>query len=175
MQEHLHNNITFHKSMLSEESKNKSTSLVKKERGKELSDQASQNGAKLETLSILLIDDDADVLGALRLILSAQGHMIFAYKDSNEATTFLKSNYQKIDVVLCDMMMSPIDGFETLKNIRHISKDIPFIMMSANATKENLEKAQALGSVGFIEKPLVHLSLTKLLNDHKKKLLLKLR
>jgi DNA-binding NtrC family response regulator len=112
---------------------------------------------------ILLVDDDQEVLNALKLILTALGNTVYAFSDADKAIVFLKENHDRIDLFLCDLLMYPKSGMEVLRETMEFSTNIPFFMMSANASDEDEKKAYKLGSKGFVQKPTVHLKIEELL------------
>ncbi len=101
---------------------------------------------------ILVVDDQADNLQILKHILSDDYHLFFA-KDGYRAIELAKR--QRPDLILLDIMMPEIDGFETcrlLKADRETAK-IPVIFVTALADHEDESKGLACGAVDYITKP----------------------
>ena len=112
---------------------------------------------------ILLIDDDIMLHSSLKLSLSAKGHeMISAYEGRNGIDT-LNKNREDIDVVLLDIMMPGMSGFEVLSIIKEKWPDLKVIMHSGLANDSELESSLELGAISYIKKPYKIEELVKLL------------
>ena len=66
---------------------------------------------------------------------------------------------EHIDLVLLDLMMPDIDGFEAFKKIKEIYPDIPIVFMTADKNIESIGKAGELGADDYITKPFLPLAL----------------
>ena len=108
---------------------------------------------KNKAISIILIDDEASVLFALKLLLQALGYEISDYNSPVEALDYLRSTDVKHDLCICDLKMPKFNGLEVLTETKKISNSLPFILMSAHATPEEINKAKELGASGFLAKP----------------------
>ena len=104
---------------------------------------------------ILLVDDDMRNIFALSKILKKKGMHIFRAENGKIAIDILKKNTD-IDIILLDVMMPIMDGYETAKKIRKIKeiKNIPIISLTAKAMKEDRQKCIDSGSNDYITKPL---------------------
>jgi len=104
---------------------------------------------------ILLVDDDMRNIFALSKILKKKGMHIFRAENGKIAIDILKKNTD-IDIILLDVMMPIMDGYETAKKIREIKeiKNIPIISLTAKAMKEDRQKCIDSGSNDYITKPL---------------------
>lgn len=103
---------------------------------------------------ILLIDDTEDVRAAFRALLEAEGYIFFeAYcgKDGIEQAASLLP-----DLILLDVMMPDMDGFETCQRLRAIKQtaDIPIIMVTALDDRESKVKGIKCGADDFLSKPI---------------------
>lgn len=104
---------------------------------------------------ILLVDDDIRNIFALAQILEDKGIEILEAENGEIAIDVLKNN-PDIDLVLMDIMMPVMNGYEAMKIIREtpeISK-IPIITLTAKAMKEDYQKAIDCGANDYISKPL---------------------
>jgi len=103
---------------------------------------------------ILLIEDEVELQQNLKEILEYKGFDVFTADNGQDA--LIKIENQKIDVILCDIMMPILDGFQFLKIIRNQGRfqQTPFIFLSAKASEE--DKAQGLleGSDDYLTKPI---------------------
>lgn len=105
--------------------------------------------------NILIVDDDIRNLFALTSTLERKGFNICAAQNGIDALEELKKT-PSIDLVLMDIMMPIMDGYETIKNIRESNskyKGIPIIALTAHATSEDKEKCLQAGANDFLAKP----------------------
>lgn len=100
--------------------------------------------------TILIIDDEKRMLDLLALYLQPYRYTCIKTTSGFEAIDVLKE--QKIDIVLLDIMMPEIDGWETLKNIRAFS-DVPIIMLTARNDKGDIVKGLKIGADDYVSKP----------------------
>ncbi len=108
----------------------------------------------LENKIVLLVDDDMRNVFALSAILDQQGMIVEIASDGLEALDKLKQ-LEKVDIVLMDIMMPHLDGYETMKRIRtnHTFKNLPIIALTAKAMKEDRDKCIEAGANDYITKP----------------------
>jgi CheY-like chemotaxis protein len=108
----------------------------------------------MDQKDILLIDDEPNVLLALKLLLEAIGHSVKEFNDPEAAVAFLDSNPQtKPDLILCDLRMPGLNGLQVLSATQDTRKDIPFVLISGHAIDDEINKAYSLGASGFLGKP----------------------
>jgi two-component system, NtrC family, nitrogen regulation response regulator NtrX len=108
---------------------------------------------------ILVVDDEADIRGLLKEILSEEGYEVDIAADASQARSSRAA--QVPDLVLLDIWMPDTDGITLLREWSHTDGyDCPVVMMSGHGTVETAVEATRLGAFDFVEKPL---SLTKLL------------
>src|ERR1700744_5033026 len=108
---------------------------------------------------ILVVDDEADIRGLLKEILSEEGYDVEIAADATQARSSRAS--QVPDLVLLDIWMPDTDGITLLREWSGTDgNDCPVVMMSGHGTVETAVEATRLGAFDFVEKPL---SLTKLL------------
>lgn len=106
-----------------------------------------------QPIRILLIDDESSVLFALRLLLEAMQYKVADFSSAAQAIEELTAHSENFDLVLCDLKMPQMNGFEALKRVKSISPDLAFILMSAHASTADVEYAVAQGANGFLAKP----------------------
>jgi DNA-binding NtrC family response regulator len=108
---------------------------------------------------ILVVDDEADIRGLLKEILSEEGYDVEVAADATQARSSRAT--QVPDLVLLDIWMPDTDGITLLREWSVTDGyDCPVVMMSGHGTVETAVEATRLGAYDFVEKPL---SLTKLL------------
>lgn len=104
---------------------------------------------------ILVIDDDISNLRMASCILSAEKMRVSCLKSGKDALTFLHDN--RPDLILLDVHMPEMDGFETLLSIRSNKnmEDIPVIFLTADDDSNTETRGLKAGAMDFIKKPFV--------------------
>jgi DNA-binding response OmpR family regulator len=100
--------------------------------------------------TILLVDDETRMLDLLALYLTPAGYKCIKRTSGNEAISFLEDNHA--DLVLLDVMMPEMDGWETCSEIRR-HWDIPVIMLTARSEKPDIIRGLKAGADDYITKP----------------------
>ena len=115
---------------------------------------------------ILIIDDDNKNIFALSAVLKARKYNCIAALSAREGLEMLAEN-KNISVVLMDMMMPQMDGYEAIAQIKNDEKlsGIPVIAITAQAMIGDREKCMAAGADGYLSKPVNVDELLLLLND----------
>ncbi len=106
------------------------------------------------SMKILIVDDFATMRRIVKNILKQIGFSnIIEADDGSTALEILKSD--KIDLVLCDWNMPKVSGLDMLKQMKADSelKDTPFLMITAEAQKQNIVEAVQAGVSNYIVKP----------------------
>ena len=101
---------------------------------------------------ILIIDDDMVNIKLIQGILSHQPYQIDAYCLASEALVQLETN--DYDLVLCDVVMPEMNGFEVTAQIKEMKPELPVIQMTSMGDDGCIEKAFDVGAVDFIHKPI---------------------
>jgi len=100
--------------------------------------------------TILLVDDDAALLEVTTIVLMSEGYRVVTAKDGPEALKVL--GYEKLDLVVLDIMMPNMSGFEVLKKMRERS-DVPVVMLTAKSQSVDKVVGLELGADDYITKP----------------------
>ncbi len=119
------------------------------------------------TLKVLVVDDNRNMRGLLRTLLNNFGiRDILEAADGDEG--FRLFQLSRVDIVLCDLNMEPVDGFEMIQRIRNhdISKDpyVPVIVLTGHAEPVYVKRARDAGMNEFMVKPITADALRKRLN-----------
>ncbi len=108
----------------------------------------------LKNRKVLVVDDDIRNIYSLTNVLEEEGIHCLTAENGKAALKMLKEN-PSIDIVLMDVMMPEMDGYEATKEIRGISKfnKLPIIALTAKAMKGDREKCLEAGMSDYIAKP----------------------
>jgi two-component system, cell cycle response regulator DivK len=107
---------------------------------------------------VLVVDDEEDSVEIVEMVLSSQGAKIFKAYNGMEGLAAFRE--EEPDMVLTDISMPQMDGWELLKAIRqHQSHPIPVIAMTAHAMENDKKLVLNAGFNGYISKPLQMFSL----------------
>lgn len=101
-------------------------------------------------MKILVVDDERLIRNVIREYLENEKYEVFEAENGFDALRVLETN--KVDLIILDIMMPRMDGFETLKEIRK-TKDTPVIMLSAMKEEEDKLNGFNLGVDDYITKP----------------------
>lgn len=99
---------------------------------------------------ILVVDDERRMVGFIRLNLEQDGFEVVEAYNGTEALERLRDSLP--DLILLDVMMPDIDGFEVLRTIREVSQ-VPVIMLTAKGRRMIKVKGLELGADDYITKP----------------------
>ena len=99
---------------------------------------------------ILVVDDEPRMIGFIRMNLELEGHQVIEAHSGLEALESIRT--QLPDIVLLDVMMPDMDGFETLRLLREFS-NIPVIMLTAKGDENDKVYGLELGADDYVTKP----------------------
>jgi two-component system OmpR family response regulator len=113
---------------------------------------------------ILVVDDDPDLLGLLRLHLSTAGYEVRAAEDAIQAGYMVLA--EPPDLIITDVGMPHMDGFEFVAALKADSSvpDIPVIFLTSS--DDDYDRGKALGAVGYVTKPVRADRLLALVAEH---------
>ena len=102
---------------------------------------------------VLLIEDEPNIIEAIRFILSRDGFAVDTHSDGSTALQAIKAKAP--DMVILDVMLPNRSGFEILRDLRAMSetKKLPVLMLTARGQKKDREMAERLGANQFMTKP----------------------
>lgn len=125
----------------------------------------------VQTASILVVDDEENAREGLSKILSKEGYKVETAANGKEAIDNLKR--QRYDLVITDMRMPLMDGFEVLREIKKMDENIGVIMITAYGEVESYLEAMNMGAFEYINKPVrvneLKRVITKVLEARQKK------
>jgi len=101
---------------------------------------------------ILVIDDDRHTRKLFRAILENAGYTVSTASDGAEALDLMDSEH--IDLVVLDIMMPHMDGYEFTKALREVENNLPILMVSAKQLPEDKKKGFLVGTDDYMTKPI---------------------
>ncbi len=103
---------------------------------------------------ILMVDDAATILMMEKMFLSKEPYDLITAKDGQEAVE--KAESERPDLILMDIVMPKMDGFEAVQKIRErdATKLIPIIMVTTRGEEDNMEKGYQNGCNDYVTKPI---------------------
>lgn len=102
---------------------------------------------------ILAVDDEANVRRIVQLLLTRAGYRVTLANDGFEAMARIAE--ERPDLIVLDVMMPHMDGFETLKRLKADPdlRDIRIVMLTARAQDEDIFEGERLGAEEYVTKP----------------------
>ena len=101
--------------------------------------------------TILLVDDDPDLLGAMETVFARRGYRVLTAGDGNLALALAER--EEPDVVVVDMMMPRKSGFLVLEKLKARPSGPPVVMITANEGSRHRAYAELLGVDDYLRKP----------------------
>ena len=119
---------------------------------------------------LLIIEDDLLLRETLTEILEVNGHSVIQAENGEEGVRIFSKSIP--DLLICDVNMPKMNGFEVLEKIKTLVSPAefpPFIFLSAKIAQKNIKHGLNLGAVDFVSKPYSALELLKLIDLRLKK------
>lgn len=117
---------------------------------------------------VLVVEDDTEAMTLLRQMLNSMGiDQVIAAKDGKEAQDLLGACDEicdLVDLIICDWKMPKMTGLDLLRQVRTVSADIPFLMVTGASDEANVLDARSSGVTAYIVKPFSHEQLEKKLS-----------
>lgn len=104
-----------------------------------------------EQKTILVVDDDRELVDALRSMLERQGYRVIQAHDGHQAKQAVYN--QRPDLMILDMMMPRMGGYPVLEHFKDKSDAPPIIMITANEGSRHKVYAEYLGVIDYLRKP----------------------
>lgn len=102
--------------------------------------------------NILVVEDNADMRELFCTVLSDSGYNSIPAKDGMDALEIMDKEY--IDLIVADIMMPVMDGYELTKSIRDANYDLPILIVTAKDQFEDMQKGFRAGSDDYMIKPI---------------------
>jgi len=114
---------------------------------------------------IMVVDDEEIVRTISKEILAFLGYKVTCCNDGPEAIAYLKKHKDTVSLVLLDVMMRQMDGYETFKELKNIKEDLKVIIMTGYSLDEDTHRTMIKGVNGFIKKPFDSGELSRMISD----------
>jgi PAS domain S-box-containing protein len=103
--------------------------------------------------TVLLVEDEEQVRMMMEVMLSRLGFAYRSAEDGVEALAMFRQQSKDIDLVVCDLAMPSMDGWEIMEALREISPQIPFIMISGYDQAQAMGEGRSVAPQVFLQKP----------------------
>lgn len=117
---------------------------------------------------ILMVDDEADIREAVQSSLKSRGYTVVAAADGEEGLNKVRS--ERPDLVLLDIVMPKVDGWQVLKAIRNdedaATRQLPVVMLTANRQTSSLVESQSQKATDYLMKPFDIETLMRFINRY---------
>jgi DNA-binding response OmpR family regulator len=104
-----------------------------------------------EPATILLVEDDPSIIVGLRMNLEAEGHRVLVEGDGERGLAAARE--PGIDLIILDVMLPRVNGFEVLRQLRREGKTMPIIVLSARSSEIDKVMGLELGAEDYVTKP----------------------
>ncbi|HEY6010228.1 MAG TPA: response regulator, partial [Nitrospirota bacterium] len=108
----------------------------------------------MENAKILVVDDEKDICMALKIILTKEGYAVQEAYNGEQALERIRQ--ESFDLIITDIRMEKMDGFEVLKLAQKLSPETAVIMMTAFASVGSAVEAMRAGASDYITKPFIN-------------------
>ena len=117
--------------------------------------------------TILVVDDEPDIVNLTEKILKLGSYNTLTCNNGKEALKIIEDKYDKISLVLLDLMMPGVSGMEVLRIIKSndMFKHILVILFTVKSFKEDIQKGKEMGADGYITKPFSGKQLLEYVNN----------
>lgn len=102
---------------------------------------------------VLIVDDEPNILMSLEFLMHREGYRVFVARNGNEALTII--NQETPDVIILDIMMPEVDGYEVCQLIKNnlSTQHIKVIFLSAKTKEDDIRKGYEMGADLYMTKP----------------------
>jgi DNA-binding NtrC family response regulator len=108
----------------------------------------------MEKPNILIVDDEKDICMALNILLTKEGYDVKEAYNGEQALERIKK--ENFDIIMTDIKMEKMDGFDVLRQAQRISPETTVIMMTAFASVGSAVEAMRAGAADYITKPFIN-------------------
>jgi DNA-binding response OmpR family regulator len=117
-----------------------------------------------DALRILVVDDEPDTLGLIKLTLQTAGYLVQTATAGREGLRLVRE--EPFDVVILDIMMPDVSGFDVMRELNNDpTPPPPVIFLTARSGEEDQETGMSLGVSNYLLKPITRGSLLDAINE----------
>ena len=121
-------------------------------------------------MKVLIVDDEQDIVDALKIYLSSQEYELYEAHTGKEALEIYRKANGRFDLIFMDVLMPVMDGLEATRAIRSMtyipgSLEIPIAAMTANAFVKNFEESFRAGMNAHLVKPIEPVSFYRIITE----------
>lgn len=116
---------------------------------------------KMKRISILIADDEEEIADLIAIYLEKEGYHIIKVSDGQEAVRVVEA--QTIDLMILDIMMPKMDGYEAIRRIRE-KHNMPIIFLSAKTSDFDKVQGLVIGADDYMTKPFIPIELVARVN-----------
>jgi len=117
----------------------------------------------MRDISILIADDEEEIADLIAIHLEKEGYHVFKVSDGQEAVRVVET--QSIDLLILDIMMPKLDGYEVTRRIRE-KHNMPIIFLSAKTSDFDKVQGLVIGADDYMTKPFTPIELVARVNAH---------
>lgn len=121
-------------------------------------------------LKLLVVDDEEGIVDYMKKIYDNKGYITFSATDGAAAVEIFKKERPHISLIDVHMPYSPIDGIETLKQIKEVDKDALCIMVTRITEQDKVNASKEAGAFAYLLKPLAAEDIDKVIAEAREKL-----
>lgn len=108
---------------------------------------------RAEQSNVLLVEDDPTLRSTLAFNLTREGYNVLTSDDGERALETVRDHGEALDLVVLDIMLPGINGFQVLQQIRRLGLQVPVLMLSARGEEQDKVDGLELGADDFVVKP----------------------
>ena len=101
---------------------------------------------------IMVVDDDRNTRRLLQAVLETDGYKVLTAENGEEALALMDSEY--VDLVVLDIMMPKMDGYEFTRTLRETNNNLPILMVSAKELPSDIKHGFLVGTDDYMTKPI---------------------
>ena len=115
--------------------------------------------------TILLVDDEVDLLDSVYQLLMSIGYEVFAFSDTDDALNFFESHSQQVDILVSDQSMPKHSGLELARQLKAVKKELPVVLCTGYSEILDGESIEELSIQAIVRKPFTLSTMSKTIGD----------
>lgn len=102
---------------------------------------------------IMIVEDEAHLAIGIKYNLEAEGYLVTTISDGPSALTFIQENPASVDLIILDLMLPGMSGYDVCESLRQQGNDVPILMLSARILTEDRIRGFNVGTDVYLQKP----------------------